>query len=432
VALPRRSASAKAQAPGLAAALLTAALTACAHPVTPPRPSGFPVPGTADDARPERSARYAPLEREDLPDRSIEAAIRRGLAESAGLEAATVDVGVAAGQVTLSGSLPSARHRREAEDVARAVLGVRSVHNAIKVEPVVRPDDVVARDVREALSLAWPLPRRPLEVAVAKGVVTLSGTVTSWGARRMAEERAAEVSGVADVVNRLRVGEPTARVSDEALQAAVQSELATLAIARPQSVEVDVRHGTVRLRGQVGTFGLRRSMIERAFVPGVQSVDASDLRVAWRTPAPPAPAAPADARAALRAALASNPTLADLPIAVDIEGATAVLRGVVPTLAAQHEANVVAQESVGIQRVESRLTVAPTALGDRQLAEQVERALIRDAYLDHRTILVRVHDARVQLSGTVDAPFERERAARLAARIAGVREVINDLVVAGR
>jgi osmotically-inducible protein OsmY len=39
--------------------------------------------------------------------------------------------------------------------------------------------------------------------------------------------------------------------------------------------------------------------------------------------------------------------------------------------------------------------------------------------------VVRVKDARVQLAGTVDAPFERD----CAARIAGVREVINALVV---
>jgi len=64
--------------------------------------------------------------REDVNDR---------LTDDAWLDASEIEVQVAAGEVTLSGSVMSREDRRRAEDLAEHVSGVRHVQNNIRVRP---------------------------------------------------------------------------------------------------------------------------------------------------------------------------------------------------------------------------------------------------------------------------------------------------------
>jgi osmotically-inducible protein OsmY len=401
---------------------------ACGHAATPLRPGDFPVAGTVGDARPDPAVPHAPLEMEDLQDRSIEAAVRRGLAGESPPLGAAIDVAVADGHVTLTGTLASARDRRVAEEIARAVSGVRVVEDLIRVEPVVIADDVLARNVQKTLAEAIPSHSHDVRVRVAGGKLALTGTVMSYAARRLVEDAAASVAGVVDVTNHLLVREADNAIPDTALHRSIEQRLARLAGDAAQDVRVSVEQGRASLSGTVPTFDLRRRVIRLAEVPGVRAVQSEALRVNWRYPAPPAPPPSPDVNV-LRAALAEAPQLSGLPIAADLAGATAVLTGKVPTIEARRAAEEIAQSSPGIRRVDNRLVLSVATMSDPEIAARVREALIRDAYLDHRTIKVRAQHARVQLAGTVDAPFERERASRVAGRVAGVREVINALVV---
>ncbi|WP_423198930.1 MULTISPECIES: BON domain-containing protein [unclassified Cupriavidus] len=69
-----------------------------------------------------------------------------------------------------------------------------------------RADDRVLGDVCERLALNPDLDASDLTVHMANGVVTLGGTVTDRRQKRLAEESAADVYGVMDVENRIRVG----------------------------------------------------------------------------------------------------------------------------------------------------------------------------------------------------------------------------------
>ena len=72
-------------------------------------------------------------------------------------------------------------------------------------------------------------------------------------------------------------------------------------------------------------------------------------------------------------------------------------------------------------------------LPDPAIANAVERSLRLDARLTEEQVSVKVQDGVVRLLGYVSTPEQQKLAARLAERVAAVRQVINDLpVVAGR
>lgn len=67
-----------------------------------------------------------------------------------------------------------------------------------------RSDDRIKEDVSEALARHSEIDASEIEVSVKEGEVTLTGTVSERGMKRMAEEAAEECSGVRDVINQIR------------------------------------------------------------------------------------------------------------------------------------------------------------------------------------------------------------------------------------
>lgn len=76
-----------------------------------------------------------------------------------------------------------------------------------------RSDERIREDVSDRLGLSDRLDPSEIEVAVANGEVTLTGTVQSRGEKYLAEEIADEVSGVNEVNNQLRVRREDTSVS---------------------------------------------------------------------------------------------------------------------------------------------------------------------------------------------------------------------------
>ena len=98
-------------------------------------------------------------------------------------------------------------------------------------------------------------PRIPVsaEIAVSeeRGIVGLRGTVERFSQRRAAAEDAANIDGVYEVVNHLKVNVlgVDSREDDEIRGAALQSLIWDADV--PGSVDVAVRDGWVTLKGQV-------------------------------------------------------------------------------------------------------------------------------------------------------------------------------------
>jgi osmotically-inducible protein OsmY len=72
-----------------------------------------------------------------------------------------------------------------------------------------RSDERIREDVSDRLMEHPDLDASDVEVKVSKGEVTLSGTVESRWAKRLAEDLAESCSGVREVMNQLRVGSET-------------------------------------------------------------------------------------------------------------------------------------------------------------------------------------------------------------------------------
>jgi len=137
------------------------------------------------------------------------------------------------------------------------------------------------------------LHRRPVEVSVSEGVLTLSGELDDVAAKKLALELAGAVPGVTGIVDRLRVTpakpmedgdirdhacdallqEPA--FSDCTIKALVKSELETVREAPNAAVviEVEVEGGVVTLNGQAGSLSHKRlAGVLAWWVPGSRDV----------------------------------------------------------------------------------------------------------------------------------------------------------------
>lgn len=72
----------------------------------------------------------------------------------------------------------------------------------------VRSDERIRENVCERLTVDRYVDATDIEVSVAEGIVTLSGTVDNRAEKRLAEDAVDTVPGVRDVDNRLRIREP--------------------------------------------------------------------------------------------------------------------------------------------------------------------------------------------------------------------------------
>jgi hyperosmotically inducible periplasmic protein len=94
-----------------------------------------------------------------------------------------------------------------------------------------------------------------LDVQVSEGVVHLAGTVDNDHERGLAEREAKSVDGVRQVINDIRVGDPTGgQMADDAtITAKVKAKLAASAEINPFNVDVATSQGVVSLVGRVKT-----------------------------------------------------------------------------------------------------------------------------------------------------------------------------------
>lgn len=116
-----------------------------------------------------------------------------------------LDIRVAQGGVTLSGTAQWQYQRNTAEKVARATRGVKWVSNLIHVtQPPVVPHDIET-GIKQALVRSAAVDADRVHVSASGGHVTLTGTVRSWAERRDAQAAAWRAKGVTAVTNEIVV-----------------------------------------------------------------------------------------------------------------------------------------------------------------------------------------------------------------------------------
>jgi osmotically-inducible protein OsmY len=124
-----------------------------------------------------------------------------------------IDIDVHDGVVTLRGAVSDAEQREEAERIALATKGVRSVVNELLIDPTPRTaarvfDDAwIVSMIDSKLAVDPEVRAVDVDVDVRDGNVTLSGTVDTEAAKAEAEDLAWSVDGVKKVNNEIVVRE---------------------------------------------------------------------------------------------------------------------------------------------------------------------------------------------------------------------------------
>jgi BON domain len=97
-------------------------------------------------------------------------------------------------------------------DVPRGYRNVESGRQSFRgrgPKNYTRSDDRIREDVCERLTMDHDVDASEIEVNVASGAVTLTGTVDNRHAKRRAEDLAESVAGVTDVQNQIRISRGT-------------------------------------------------------------------------------------------------------------------------------------------------------------------------------------------------------------------------------
>jgi len=133
-------------------------------------------------------------------DEDIAAAAVDRLAWNSTIPADAIKVKVQQGWVTLTGNVGWHFEREDAERDIRALSGVIGVSNQVVVKPDLSASNV-KRDIEHALHRSWYYDPDTIQVAAHGGKITLSGTVSTWNARRLAGSTAWSAPGATFVEN---------------------------------------------------------------------------------------------------------------------------------------------------------------------------------------------------------------------------------------
>jgi hyperosmotically inducible protein len=149
----------------------------------------------------------AGCERRSAGDTTINTAVKNKLAADPTTSAAKIDVDTSNGVVTLSGKVPTAAEKSEAERIARNTQGVRQVVNNISVEGG-EAGGGTSNDTAILTSIKSKYVANGIigtNVDVNNGEVTITGEVDNAQEKARAEEIARQTSGVKSVKNQLTI-----------------------------------------------------------------------------------------------------------------------------------------------------------------------------------------------------------------------------------
>ena len=218
-----------------------------------------------------------------------------------------------------------------------------------------KTDAHVQRDVMNELKWEPTIHAAEIGVAVKNGVVTLSGTVDSYGKKWAADRAAKRVAGVKAVTEEIKVtlAASHTRADQDIAEAATQVLGWNLWVPR-ERVKVTVRNGWITLSGDVDWY-YQKEHAEDAVrhLQGVLGVGNSI------TIKPPVRVLPIEVKNKIEDALKRNAKLllAAQKIQVETSGSKVILRGSVGNLAECQEAEYAAWSAPGVSEVENQLTV---------------------------------------------------------------------------
>ena len=190
------------------------------------------------------------------------------------LHAAEIGVAVHNGVVTLTGTVDSYAKKKEAEEAAKKVAGVKAVADDVKVKldtSAIKDDTDIADEVVHALKESWSVPDSKIKATVDDGWVTLEGTL-HWDFQREAATNAIRyLTGVRGVINNMKI---QSEVEDEIEKGKVEEALRRNWAIESGKIHVRAHGTTITLSGIVSSLFQKEEAERIAYkTPGVWYVD---------------------------------------------------------------------------------------------------------------------------------------------------------------
>jgi osmotically-inducible protein OsmY len=368
-------------------------------------------------------------------DADITSAVENALLFDSAVPSFKVDVSVAEGVATLDGRVSNILAKDRAVKIAESVRGVRAVVDRLELKAPDVSDEELSANVKDALLADPATDSYELSVTATNGAVTLSGSVDSWQEKRIARQVARGVRGVRQIDDKITFENKSDRSAGE-IKADIERMLEIDSLVNAPAIKVDVKDGVATLSGTTGSLAEKHRAIGRAWVPGILMVNTDNLAVEpWAAremlrETSLVIKSDEQVKEAVRDAFLYDPRVKSFNPTIEVKNGVVTLTGVVDNLKAKRAAGHDARNTVGVVRVENKLSVKPVEpLGDEAIAKKVNDALRRNAITDSYEITPRAAGGVVTLTGTVDSFLEKSEAEDVAQKSNGVVQVVNNLDV---
>jgi osmotically-inducible protein OsmY len=155
------------------------------------------------------------------------------------------------GIVTVEGEVNSLFDKLRISELISQVDGVREVDNKIEVKTVLVPDDEIKDNIENELRLNNViLEPEKIKVEVNNGVVNLSGTVSYFREKIMAQSISSWQDGVTNLISSVAVMPPAYAKSDQNLKEII-NDILRIHFPLEKNVRFDVAAGNVKFYGSV-------------------------------------------------------------------------------------------------------------------------------------------------------------------------------------
>ncbi|MEM5344323.1 BON domain-containing protein [Paraburkholderia azotifigens] len=214
-----------------------------------------------------------------------------------------------------------------------------------------KSDSQLRREVEEELSNNPAIDANRIGVAVADGIVTLSGHVSDYAQKVAAERSVLRIAGVVAVVAHIDVTvRETDQRTDEDIALSVRAVLDWISGLEEDSIRIKVEQGWVTLSGSVKD-GYRSHVAEKhiGHLRGVTGIT-NNIRISGS-------ASPTDIEHNIRKAIQRHTDREMKHIAVQVEGGNVTLSGQVSTKAERAVVWGAARATPGVKTVVDHLMV---------------------------------------------------------------------------
>ncbi len=179
--------------------------------------------------------------------------------------------------VQLKGKVPNYASKIAATNAAFRVAGVRNVENYLDIEfppSITLPtDDEITSNINNMLIWNSKILSSDIKVETINGVVTLTGSVSTYWEKYLAEDIANSARGVLEVNNLLNV-ELTKSIIDIDIENDIKEAYRRSILIDETKIEVSVTNGVVTLTGSVESYPIKREALDIAiYTTGVVEVN---------------------------------------------------------------------------------------------------------------------------------------------------------------